>query len=612
MKNSKSQRVGKTHPMGRRLNIVASAVASDILSVLKGDEPARLLDCLKKQDYRSVVSASVDPSTFVDAASFRDAYMAVELMSKFPSWDIGVDKTATALLKFHDAELVCKQTNIRIGRELVKVGCAFAPHDPWRLVESARRKINHLLGPFSWDLCEHLFGFGPGATSDIPHRFGDAYFKIRRKPCTTKGNAVLAHTCISRVPMWFSHVAALAGKTPEEMANCTIEEQIALMFTFSEGNRVVTVPKNAKTERTIAIEPTMNSYVQKGIGGLIRSRLRRAGVDLNDQTRNQKFALTGSIDGSIATIDLKAASDSVSLSLVDALLPSDWALALKQCRSPVGVLPDGTKIRYQKISSMGNGYTFELESLIFWALCSAVCSDLNLDRALVSVYGDDLIVPTDAAGPLVELLSFCGFSTNEDKTFIDGPFRESCGKHYFRGTDVTPIYIRKDIDSPERVIWLCNQIRRWSRFSWGLDGRFQPVYEKYRQSLPGSLQKPTIPDGYGDAALFGDFCEATPRRLCYLHKTAGHEGFVGLAHVRVADMREVSDLPYFVRQLATVGRSRLSIEEVLQSRVLPELKKRELVLALPGGVPIPPRVAKWRSVKIACQRWESYGPWLSL
>lgn len=144
------------------------------------------------------------------------------------------------------------------------------------------------------------------------------------------------------------------------------------------GNKVTTVPKNSKTDRVIAIEPLMNMYVQKGIGGAIRHSLRSVGINLNDQTSNQRLAREGSLQGKLATVDLSSASDSVSLLLVEELLPPDWVAAIKLCRSPCGVLPDGSVINYQKVSSMGNGFTFELESLIFWAACSSVCQYLRL------------------------------------------------------------------------------------------------------------------------------------------------------------------------------------------------------------------------------------------
>ncbi len=608
MKRKRQDRVN--HPMSRRFESVASALALEVFSKLEGEIPARQYDRLKSGNYRAVISESVDPSTFTDAASFADAYLSCEMMSKFPDWDVGIDRKAVAFSKFRECEDVCRSTNLRLVASLSEVNGVLSPYTPYAVISSAREKIRRLLGPFSWDLAERHFGFGPGATTSLKNRFGDAYFKYKAKPWTTRSNAVLAYTCISRVPQWFSHCAALASKTPEEVLAMPIVERLKTLLEITEGNRVVTVPKNAKTDRIIAIEPTMNSYVQKGIGGLIRSRLKRAGVDLDDQSKNQSLAKIGSEDGSLATIDLSSASDTVSMVLVEQLLPDDWVIAIKQARSPVGVLPDGSRVEYQKVSSMGNGCTFELESLIFWALGSAVLSNFHSIDRRMSIYGDDIIFPVGVTHQLIWILNYCGFSCNMKKTFVAGPFRESCGKHYFRGVDVTPIYIRKDIDSPERAIWFANQIRRYSRLLWGLDGRFLKSYNMAVNVLPLCLRRPQISDGYGDSALIGDFSEVLPQKLSALRNCRGFEGWQGTAHVRVSTVRQFGDVPYLIRQLDSVNRAPHNLEEYLRMISNDHKKVRNLALSLEEGVSIPVPVERWRTLKVAVAQWIDYGPWL--
>jgi hypothetical protein len=91
---------------------------------------------------------------------------------------------------------------------------------------------------------------------------------------------------------------------------------------------------------------------------------------------------------------------------------------------------------YHKFSSMGNGCTFGLESLIFAAAARAVGS------RDFCVYGDDIIIETELYEPLVTLLSALGFTTNSEKSFNQGPFRESCGVDAYLGTDITPFYVR--------------------------------------------------------------------------------------------------------------------------------------------------------------------------
>jgi hypothetical protein len=283
-----------------------------------------------------------------------------------------------------------------------------------------------------------------------------------------------------------------------------------------DGNDVVTVPKNYKTDRTIAIEPDMNIHVQLGIGAVIRRKLRGIGINLDDQTRNQRMAHVGSFAGTLATIDLSMASDTISRSVVELLVRPDWLEALGQCRSPFGVLPSGEKIFYQKYSSMGNGYTFELESLLFSALAFAWAHIHGEEVSRICVYGDDIIVPSTMAPRFCGLLEYLGFTPNEKKSYWTGEFRESCGKHYFRGYDITPFYVKQ---IPKKLIDLFkihNQIWRFcDRADWLSLERKKKLMEVcswLRGYSPSSWRRPTIVDGLGDGAFVGYFDEVLPDR----------------------------------------------------------------------------------------------------
>jgi hypothetical protein len=110
---------------------------------------------------------------------------------------------------------------------------------------------------------------------------------------------------------------------------------------------------------------------------------------------------------------------------------------------------------------MGNGFTFELETLIFYVIC-AVCCELHglTPRGAVHVYGDDLIIPTTVAGTALSLLKYLGFTPNAKKTFLSGVFRESCGGDYFEGADVRPFFLKEIPDEPQKWITLANGLRR--------------------------------------------------------------------------------------------------------------------------------------------------------
>jgi hypothetical protein len=458
------------------------------------------------------VEYEVDPGTYTCADTFRRDYLLAVMLSKFDDGKSSEKKVSAAMEKFHLAEERCRETNERLSRSatgkslingLPVSSCLF----------TAARKISRLLGDLDLNEAALGFGFGPGASTRLSRRQSDTWYKFSGKPEVTYNCTIFADAVFQHSPLWKRGVLSEGGEAQQP-------------FEVVRANRVVTVPKNAKTDRVIAIEPDLNLFVQKGFGAIFRRRLQKVGVDLNDQTVNQRLAREGSIDGSLATIDLSMASDTVSRGIVEQLLPPDWLLALEQCRSPEGVLPSGDLIRYQKFSSMGNGFTFELESLIFWALVSSVAELTGEKDRRISVYGDDIICPVGIVEPVMGLLEYCGFSINRGKSFWAGPFRESCGKHYFSGTDVSPFFVRSHIRRLSDVFLTHNNVVRWSirgASSYRDEGHNQGTRRFLaclRESVPSSWRKPRIPDGVGDGAFIGSFDEVCPKRA-----PKGYEGW---------------------------------------------------------------------------------------
>lgn len=229
------------------------------------------------------------------------------------------------------------------------------------------------------------------------------------------------------------------------------------------------VPKNAKKLRTICMEPATLQYFQQGVMRVTYDYFRKhpylsKRINLRDQTQNQKLARDGSLANGLATLDLSAASDSVSWVLVRRIFKSTpllrWMLAT---RSTHNRLPDDSVIESAKFAPMGSALCFPTECLVFAAIIEYVarkCGSRPSDTSRVwSVYGDDLIVPTSWVEPVVLILNRLGFLVNKDKSYTDGPFRESCGKEYYDGVDVTPVYYRlpvvKDKLSPSDFMALC-------------------------------------------------------------------------------------------------------------------------------------------------------------
>jgi len=200
-------------------------------------------------------------------------------------------------------------------------------------------------------------------------------------------------------------------------------------------NRIEVVPKSWKTFRTIACEPGGNLPLQLAFDTYCKRKLALVGIDLSDQTKNQRLAEEGSITGELATIDLRTASDTTATNAVAWCFSPSWYDFLSDVRSPLGKGVWG-KYKYSKFSSMGNGTTFAIETLIFAACAKA------LGSKRFSVYGDDIIIEADLVPQLKRVLRFLGYRFNDQKSFWTGPFRESCGTNWFSGEDITPFYFR--------------------------------------------------------------------------------------------------------------------------------------------------------------------------
>lgn len=237
-----------------------------------------------------------------------------------------------------------------------------------------------------------------------------------------------------------------------------------LDFQVTNGNVMFTVPKTTIIDRCACKEPDINMFIQKGAGRVIQRALKKAGIDLNDQSRNRNLAREGSKTGMLATIDLSSASDSVSRELVYTALPICWFTFLDSIRSPNTEIGKDVHVN-EMFSSMGNGFTFELESLLFYALARTTAYFTGT-RGVISVYGDDLIVPSTMFPDLEWVLSYFGFTVNSKKSFFEGSFRESCGGHYDGGRDITPFYVKEPISTLSDLIKFCNALRRWS----GIEG----------------------------------------------------------------------------------------------------------------------------------------------
>lgn len=490
----------------------ATDVAMRVYQAIGSPKANEAAELLMSKQYQKLITLEVDPALYTDHNLFADDYLVVKLMSKFPHFPV-TDPEQVATEAFWASEQLCKATNERIRHWRT------SPEKAGTLINQvlhlAAGKIAQVLGvpriPEIVDAC----GWGPGVSSSSKGCHTSVYNKFSDQPGATPDLITAGgHQLINAYPLW-SAVLLQAQDEKGLAAPCSV---LSAALPRVPGNAVAFVPKNAKTHRAIAVEPHLNAFLQKGIGGVMRKRLKRIktpfGIDLDNQIPNQEMAQLGSWDNSLATVDLSAASDTISIELVRQLLPEPWFDLCDLARSKFGSL-DGKWFRYHKFSSMGNGFTFELESLIFWALTHSVVSYMNSDTGWVRVFGDDIICPAECYDTLVQVLGFCGFKVNASKSFHDGPFRESCGKDFFKGSPVRPFFFKEEVKDARNVYRMANAIRRYGRLrnhNHGSDGRFRSVWNYLLSRVPKPLRL-MIPDGIGDGGFISNFDEATPSAL---------------------------------------------------------------------------------------------------
>lgn len=487
-----------TFRVGSNESISASIRFLQALGGTKADE---IIAILRKEDHSDFLSVlgpiPLDYGT--DLVSFRNDYCAFEFLSKSKFLNLGVDKVDVALKKFHQFEEQCLATN----RRFTNLACS--PLYKGRtvsLLHAMTRKISSILTPIGAEEFANNANWGPGSSYHLKGDRTDRESKFRSESGITRD-------LLEFVKPWF-HLAYPGWSTFISGAEMLRDES----FLIQNSNKVITVPKSAKTDRVIAVEPGFNLFFQKSLGLSIRHRLNKFGIDLNSQEINQQLAKRASLTGHLATVDFSSASDSISLELIREVLPHDWFQLLDICRTKYRDMPDLPPRKWEKFSSMGNGFTFELESLVFFSAAYAVCEELGLSTEEISVFGDDVILPIEAYQLFSEFCAFLGFSVNNKKSHFTGLFRESCGAHWFAGLDCKPIYLKDKLTDVPSIFKLANSIRRLSRrhsFYGGCDHRFRCCWLHLFRRVPKPFRF-CISDDLGDGGFIVNFDEASPSK----------------------------------------------------------------------------------------------------
>lgn len=421
-------------------------------------------------DYKTIAACKIDPRDYTRVDAYYLDMCASSFLRKFEdlaslcgSSETDLEETTKA--EFYRAEAECRSTNHRLS--LFANGRISPPTQNVELIiRHAKRIIADLLGPVPGvDALE--LRFGPGATSCCAGDSVTIADKLVAPPTLTwdslpyleavKSSRVWLDLIRTAHPGMVYNLRLVTDDYGNEIfLGCDIAPKLV------PGNRFTCVPKDATIHRGICVEPHTLSALQLATGTLLTARLARAGIVKEVQQQvNRRFAWLGSLfDGPWATVDLKAASDTIAYELVKLLLPWDWFDFLASLRSGSTWIDDRW-VELEKFSSMGNGFTFELETLIFYALARAV-SDLTEGKNVrpVCTYGDDIIISSSSYATLAEVLDFCGFTVNRTKSFESGPFRESCGGDYFNGHAVRPYFLKEAPSNASDWFGVCNGIDR--------------------------------------------------------------------------------------------------------------------------------------------------------
>lgn len=389
---------------------------------------SKLLGHIRARDWKSL--STIGSDIWPDTAGLDLYFTLAQIRSLFKKNSDFADDSAcehAARINFNRSELICRITNKRLD---------YYSRRPDRLkgdllvrVNAIRRIIDEVMGDVGvWKgKIPDLLRVTSGATASNPRASSRPFMKIRR-----------TYRCTPGAWPYIRALARFYGASEPFLRP-------------TNANRIAFVPKDSFKHRTIACEPEGNLPLQLSIDAYLKQRLCTRGIDLSKQTRNQELARDGSLHGHIATIDLSMASDTLALNTILWLFPEPWVDVLMALRSPCykDGLDSSNLHRYAKFSSMGNGFTFVLETVLFYAIVKSTGSNV------CCVYGDDIICDVSHSDTVIRLLHFFGFMPNPDKTFSTGFFRESCGTDWYKGISVRPYTLLR---TPRYAPELCHFI----------------------------------------------------------------------------------------------------------------------------------------------------------
>ncbi len=416
-----------------------------------------------------------DLSPYLDSYTIAKAYRG-EKIDMWPGISLAQVRAISLLNSFYkknidsispEADLACFEKFCNVNKRCGSFEMVYENSKDELLVGTLKQCIEEFLYPSGLPLVSdftsilRLAKTGPGVA--LGALGSDFYTKMYSSPlsCTSSG-LYLAYS---------NHVKC----SPLAQNAESIRKESFGEVCMVPGNRISFVPKTRDISRLICSEPNLNMYFQLGLGQILERRLKSFfKIDLSDQQfRNRELARIGSLEDSFVTIDLESASDSMSLRMLREVLPRRFLGWLELFRSPVAALPPslkrGASMELNMVSTMGNGFTFPLQTMLFSCIVAA-CYKVN-NRKIVynssfshgnfGVNGDDIIVVKETFRDVIRLLNLLGFVVNGSKTFVEGPFRESCGGDFFMGHQVRGVYI-KTLQTTQSRFTAINLLNNWT------------------------------------------------------------------------------------------------------------------------------------------------------
>lgn len=455
---------------------------NDILPTLESDVKVKAIESLKSSFLKK----------YIDSTS--ETYTANEQVRSFKAID-----------KFIAANLKCSEWHIGLVKQDPEVELVWG---------ESKRILNEVLYEdgflsLTWNSIVSNMNTGPGKSVGVSEV--SFYHKVGfdKMTCSSEFLRDYYLTAIRSNSLWNSSEICRAKHFGE--------------ISIVKSSSLTTVPKTTEINRTICTEPSLNMMFQKGIAQHINRVLEKHFAIKYEATRvalgdlafradfvsgdllqlgeisilggtplqwiasnfpdklqpelNQDMAGIGSETGEYDTIDLSSASDTISYKLVRELFPKAFCEILEKARCKTTKLPKEycnatnsvQEVDLHMFSSMGNGYTFPLETLIFATLVRSVYRVLglpfkksqNFQIGNFGVFGDDIICCHEASSLLVKSLEAFGFTVNPDKSFFTGNFRESCGADFYKGVNIRGVYLKKYHSLQDKFVTI-NLLHDWS------------------------------------------------------------------------------------------------------------------------------------------------------